>query len=273
MKSLSPVWLFARPWTIACQAPSSVGFSRQEYWSGLPFPPPGDLPDPGIELWSPTLHADALPTEPPVKQEIINSKGKWEFLIPWKKSHDQPRQQIKNQRHYFANKGPSSQSYAFSSSHVWMWELDYKESWALKNRCFWTVVLEKTLESALDCKEIQPVHPKGDQSWIFIGRTDGEAEAPIHWPPDMGKADSLEKTQMLGRREEKGMTEAEIVGWHHRLNGHEFLSKLRDLAMDREAWHAAVHGVAKSQTWLSYWTEMRAVKKKRERECNNDNTE
>ena len=86
-------------------------------------------------------------------------------LAPWKKSYDQPRQHIKKQRHYFANNGPSSQSCGFSSSHVWMWELDYKESWALKNCCFWTVVLEKTLESPLDCKEIQPVHPKGSQSW------------------------------------------------------------------------------------------------------------
>ena len=86
---------------------------------------------------------------------------------------------IKKQRHYFANKGPSSQGYGFSSGHVWMWELDYKESWAPKNWCFWTVVLEKTLESPLDCKEMQPVHPKGDQSWVFIGRTDAEAETPI----------------------------------------------------------------------------------------------
>ena len=90
---------------------------------------------------------------------------------------------IQKQRHYFANKGPSSQGYGFSSSHVWMWELDYEESWALKNWCFWSVVLEKTLESPLDCKEIQPVHPKGDQPWVFIGRTDGEAETPVLWPP------------------------------------------------------------------------------------------
>ena len=96
----------------------------------------------------------------------------------WKKSYDKPKQHIKKQRHYFAEKGPSSQSYGFSGSHVWMWELDYRESWVLKNRCFWTVVLEKTLESPLDCKEIQPVHPKGNQSWIFIGRTDAEAESP-----------------------------------------------------------------------------------------------
>ena len=104
--------------------------------------------------------------------------------VPWKKSYDQPRQHIKKQRHYFANKGPSSQSYGFSSSHVWMWELDYKESWAPKNWCFWAVVLEKTLESPLDGKEIKVVDPKGNQSWIFIGRTDAEAETPILWPPD-----------------------------------------------------------------------------------------
>ena len=90
----------------------------------------------------------------------------------------------KKQRHYFANKGPSSQSYGFSRSHVWMWELGYKEHWVSKNWCFWTVVLEKTLESSLDCKEIQPVHPKGNQPWIFIRRTDAKAEAPILWPPD-----------------------------------------------------------------------------------------
>jgi len=106
------------------------------------------------------------------------------MLAPWKKSYDQPRQHIKKQRHYFANKSPSSQSYGFSSSHVWLWELDYKESWAPKNWCFWTLMLQKTLESPLDCKEIQPVHSTGNQSWILIGRTDAEAETPILWPPD-----------------------------------------------------------------------------------------
>ena len=100
-------------------------------------------------------------------------------------SFDQPRQHIQKQRHYFANKGPSSQSYGFSSSHVWMWELDYKESWVLKNWCFWTVVLEKTLKSPFDCKETKPMHPKGNNSWIFIGKTDTEAETPILWPPDV----------------------------------------------------------------------------------------
>ena len=105
-------------------------------------------------------------------------------LAPWKKSYDKPRKHIKKQRYYFANKGPSSKSYGFSSSRVWMWELDYKESWVLKNWRFWTVWLEKTLESPLDSKEIQPVHPKGNQSWICIGRTDSEAETAILWPPD-----------------------------------------------------------------------------------------
>ena len=145
-------------------------------------------------------------------------------LAPWKKSYDQPRQHIQKQRHYFANKGPSSQGYGFSSSHVWIWELDYKESWALKNWCFWTVVLEKTLESSLDCKEIQPVHPKGDQSWIFIGRTDTEAETPILWPPD-AKNWFIWKDPDAGkywRQEKKEMTKNEMVRWHHWLNGHEF---------------------------------------------------
>ena len=145
------------------------------------------------------------------------------MLAPWKKSYDQPRQHIKKQRHYFANKGPSSQSYGFSSGHVWMWELDCKESWVLKNWCFWTVVLEKTLESPLDSKEIQPVHPKGNQFWIFIGRTDAEAETPILWPPDAKKW-LIRKDRYAGkvwRQEEKRTTEDEMVGWHHWLDGHE----------------------------------------------------
>ena len=146
------------------------------------------------------------------------------LLAPWKQSYDQTRQHIKKQRCYFADKGPSSQSYGFSSSHIWVWELDYKESWVPKNWWFWTVVLEKTPESPLDSKEIQPVHPKGNQSWIFIGRTDAEAGTLMLWPPD-GKNWLIWKDSDAGkdwRQEEKGTTEDEMVGWHHRLNGHEF---------------------------------------------------
>ena len=134
------------------------------------------------------------------------------------------KKNIKKQRYYFANKGPSSQGYGFSSSHVLMWELDCEESWASKNWCFWTVVLEKTLESPLDCKEIQPVHSKGDQSWVFIGRTDAKAETPILWPPD-AKSWLIGKDPDAGRdwgQAEKGMTEDEMAGWHHRLNEHKF---------------------------------------------------
>ena len=136
-----------------------------------------------------------------------------------------------------------------------MWELDYKEGWVLKNLCFWTVVLEKTLESPLDCKEIQSVHPKGD--WMFIGRTDVETETPILWPSD-AKSWLIGKESDAGKdwgQEEKGMTEDEMVGWHHQLNGLD-LSELQELVMDREAWCAVVHEVAKSWTRLSNWTEL-----------------
>ena len=145
-------------------------------------------------------------------------------LAPWKKSYDKPRQYIKKQRHYFSNKGLSSQSSGFSSSHIRMWELNYKESWAAKNWCFWTVVLEKTLESPLGCKEIQPVNPKGDQFWIFIERTDVEAEMPILWPSDV-KNWLTRKDPDAGknwRQEEKGMTEDKMAEWQHELGGHEF---------------------------------------------------
>ena len=143
---------------------------------------------------------------------------------PLKKSYDQPRQHIKKQRYHFANKGLSSQGYGFSSGHVWMWELDCEESWAPKNWCFWTMVLEKTLESPLDFEKIQPVHPKGDQSWVFIRRTDAEAETPILWPPH-AKSWLIGKDPDAGKdwgQEKKGTTEDEMAGWHHWLDGHEF---------------------------------------------------
>ena len=166
-------------------------------------------------------------------------------VIPWQKSYDLLRQHIRKQRHYFANKGPSSQGYGFSSGHVWMWELDHKESWATKNWCFWTVVLEKTLESPLDFKEIQPVHPKGDQSWIFMGRTDAEAETPKLWPPDV-KNWLIWKSLMLGKIKGREKMGWQRMRWLYGITDWMdiSLSKLQELVMDRESLHSTFHGIA-----------------------------
>ena len=150
------------------------------------------------------------------------------MLAPWKKSYD--NRFIKKQRHHFADKGLSSQSYSFPVSHVWMWESDHKESLILKNWYFWTVILEKTLESPLDCKDIKPVNPKGNQPWIIIGRTDAKVEALVFWPPDT-KSRLIGKYPDAGKdweQEKNGGTKDEMFGWHHQLNGHEFDQTLGD---------------------------------------------
>ena len=172
-------------------------------------------------------------------------------------SYEQPRQHIQKQRHYFANKGPSSQGYGFSSGHVWTWELDYKESWAQKNWCFWTAVLEKTLESPLDCKEIQPVHSKGDQSWVFIEGLMLKLKLQ-YFGHLMRRADSFEKTLMLGKIEGRRRRGRQRMRWLFGItdSADMGLGRQRESVMHREAWRAAVHGVSQSRTRLSDWTEL-----------------
>ena len=325
---------------INCSPPGSSvhGISQVRIleWVAIPFTRGSSWP--GIELWSPALQADSLPSEPPgklllcffspqntlglnhvspsyssphaqrfftvridlndwsiwstLKVEVTEEEKPWLItthhpppvggllnvlsfndlmckmgitatnyftmfcedlrwsILKWMKSYNNTRQSIKRQRHHFANKGLHRHSYGFSSKHVWMWEMDHLEGWVPKNCCFWTVVLEKTPESPLDCKEIKPVNSKGNQSWIFIGKMN--AEAPILWPPHL-------KSQLIGKdpdagkdweQEKKGTTEDEMVGWHIQLNGDEFEQTLGEFHGQRSL---VVYSpwITKSRTWLS----------------------
>ena len=185
---------------------------------------------------------------------MVTAAMKLEDACSMKESYDKPRQHIKKQRHHFGNKGPYSQSYGFYSGHVWMWKLDHKEGWALKNWCFQIVVLEKTLGSPLDCKEVNLINPKGSQPWIFIGKTDSEAEVPIIWPPD-AKNWLIRRDSDAGKdwgQEEKGTKEGEVVGWQHRLNEHEFV-QIQEIVKDSEAWRATFLGsqVLDMTSWMN----------------------
>ena len=188
---------------------------------------------------------------------MVNAATKLRPLLLGRKAMTNLDSILKKQRHYFASKGPSSQSYGFSSSRVWIWELDYKESWAQKNWCFWTVVVEKMLKSPLDCKEIQPVHPKRNQSWIFIGRTDVEAETPIPWPPDARK-------WLIWKDPDAGKTESRRRrGWQRMMRCWMALPTrwtwvwVKSRSWQLTGWSGVLQSVGpQSRIWLSDWTEL-----------------
>ena len=234
----SHVRVFVTPWTVDQQNPLFMEFSIQEYWSGLPFDSPEYLPNPGLETRSPALQAESLPPRKPPR-----------------KLHDKPGQHIKKQRHHIADKGPYIHSYGFPSNHVQMSVLDYKKGWGPNNWYFQSEVLEKTLRSPLDSKDIESVNPKGNQPWIFIRRTDTEATAKS-FGHLVRRADSLEKNLMLGKSKGKRKRRWQRM---RLLDGNKdsmYMSvrKLQEMVMNKEAWRAAVHGDAKSWLWLSNWT-------------------